>query len=67
MAGFGPADGSSNLPRATIPVEEVEKNSDDFVGVIRNSHWPVTKWLWVAYIVMVIWAIAYLIQPLQNS
>lgn len=43
-------------------VEEMEKNSDDFAGVIRDSHGPITKWLWVAYIVMVIWAIAYLIQ-----
>jgi hypothetical protein len=43
-------------------VEETEKNSDDFAGVIRDSHGPVTSWLWVAYIVMVIWAVAYLIQ-----
>jgi hypothetical protein len=43
-------------------VEETEKNSDDFAGVIKDSHGPVTTWLWVAYIVMVIWAIAYLIQ-----
>jgi hypothetical protein len=43
-------------------VEETEENSDDFAGVIRDSHGPVTSWLWVAYIVMVIWAIAYLIQ-----
>jgi hypothetical protein len=39
-------------------VEETEHNSDDFAGVIRDSHGPVTSWLWVAYIV----AIAYLIQ-----
>jgi hypothetical protein len=43
-------------------VEETEKNSDDFAGVIRDSHGPVTTWLWIAYIVMIIWAIAYLIQ-----
>jgi hypothetical protein len=43
-------------------VEETEKNSDDFAGVIKDSHGPVTSWLWVAYIVMIIWAIAYLIQ-----
>lgn len=43
-------------------VEETEENSDDFAGVIKDSHGPVTSWLWVAYIVMVIWAIAYLIQ-----
>jgi hypothetical protein len=43
-------------------VEETEHNSDDFAGVIRDSHGPVTSWLWVAYVVMVVWAIAYLIQ-----
>ena len=43
-------------------VEETEKNSDDFANVIRDSHGPVTTWLLVAYIVMVIWVIAYLIQ-----
>jgi hypothetical protein len=43
-------------------VEETEKNADDFAGVIKDSHGPVTTWLWIAYIVMVIWAIAYLIQ-----
>jgi hypothetical protein len=47
-------------------VEETENNSDDFAGVIRDSHGPVTKWLWVAYIVMVIWAIAYLIQHIAE-
>jgi hypothetical protein len=43
-------------------VEETEKNADGFAGVIKDSHGPVTTWLWVAYIVMIIWAIAYLIQ-----
>ncbi len=43
-------------------VEETEKNADDFAGIIRDSHGPVTTWLWIAYIVIVIWAIAYLIQ-----
>jgi hypothetical protein len=47
-------------------VEEMEKNSDDFAGVIRDSHGPVTKWLWIAYIVMVIWAIAYFIQHIAE-
>jgi hypothetical protein len=47
-------------------VEEMEENSDDFAGVIRDSHGPVTKWLWVAYLVMVIWAIAYLIQHIAE-
>jgi len=43
-------------------VEETERNSDEFAGVIRDSHGPVTTWLWVAYIALIIWAIAYLIQ-----
>lgn len=47
-------------------VEETKENSDDFAGVIRDSHGPITKWLWVAYIVMVTWAIAYLIQHISE-
>jgi hypothetical protein len=47
-------------------VEETIENSDDFAGEIRDSHGPVTKWLWVSYIVMVIWAIAYLIQHMSE-
>jgi hypothetical protein len=47
-------------------VEETEHNSDDFAGVIRDSHGPVTTWLWVAYIVIAIWAIAYLIQHIAE-
>ena len=43
-------------------VEDTEKNADDFAGVIKDSHGPVTTWLWVAYAVIIIWAIAYLIQ-----
>jgi hypothetical protein len=47
-------------------VEETEKNSDDFAGVIRDSHGPVTTWLWIAYIAMVTWAIAYLLQHISE-
>ena len=43
-------------------VEETEKNSEDFAGQIRDSIGPVTKWLWVAYAALIIWAIAYLVQ-----
>jgi hypothetical protein len=43
-------------------VEETEKNADEFAGVVKDSHGPITTWLWVAYIVMIVWAIAYLIQ-----
>jgi hypothetical protein len=43
-------------------VQETEKNADEFAGVVKDSHGPITTWLWVAYIVMIIWAIAYLIQ-----
>jgi hypothetical protein len=47
-------------------VEETEKNSDEFAGVIKDSHGPITTWLWVAYVVMVVWAIAYLIQHISE-
>lgn len=43
-------------------VEETEKSADEFAGLIKDSHGPVTTWLWVAYIVIAVWAIAYLIQ-----
>jgi hypothetical protein len=43
-------------------VEETEANSEDFASVIRDSKGPVTKWLWAAYIGLVVWAVAYLIQ-----
>jgi hypothetical protein len=47
-------------------VEETQHNSDDFAGVIRDSHGPVTSWLWVAYAVMIVWAVAYLIQHISE-
>jgi uncharacterized membrane protein len=43
-------------------VEETEKNADEFAGIIKDSHGPITTWLWVVYIAMIVWAIAYLIQ-----
>lgn len=43
-------------------VEETERNSEEFAGEIRDSKGPVTKWLWVAYVVLVVWAVAYLAQ-----
>ena len=43
-------------------VEDTEKNADEYAGIIRESYGPVTTWLWVAYIAMIVWAIAYLIQ-----
>jgi diacylglycerol kinase len=43
-------------------VEETEKNADEFAGIIKDSHGPVTTWLWVVYVAMIVWAIAYLIQ-----
>jgi diacylglycerol kinase len=43
-------------------VEQTEEDSEDFAGEIRDSHGPVTRWLWVAYVVIFVWAIAYLIQ-----
>jgi hypothetical protein len=47
-------------------VEETEKSSDEFAGVIKDSHGPITTWLWVAYVVMVVWALAYLIQHISE-
>jgi len=43
-------------------VEETEKNSEEFAGEIRDSKGPVTKWLWVVYIGLIIWTLAYLVQ-----
>ncbi len=43
-------------------VEETEKNSEDFAGEVRDSNGPVTKWLWVVYAGLIIWALAYLVQ-----
>jgi hypothetical protein len=47
-------------------VEETEKNSDDFAGVIKDSHGPIPRWLWVAYFALVIWAVAYLLQHISE-
>jgi hypothetical protein len=47
-------------------VEETKENSDDFAGVIRDSHGPITTWLWVAYLALVMWAIAYLLQHISE-
>lgn len=47
-------------------VEETEKNSDDFAGVIKDSHGPVPTWLWVTYFALVIWAVAYLLQHISE-
>lgn len=43
-------------------VEKTEEESEDFAGEIRDSHGPVTTWLWVVYVGLIVWAIAYLIQ-----
>jgi hypothetical protein len=43
-------------------VEDTEANAEVFAGTLRESQGPVTTWLWVAYAVMIIWAVAYLIQ-----
>jgi hypothetical protein len=47
-------------------VEETEKNADEFAGMVKDSHGPIATWLWVAYVVMVIWVIAYLIQHITE-
>ena len=43
-------------------VEETEINADEFAGTIKESQGSITSWLWVVYIALTIWAIAYLIQ-----
>ena len=43
-------------------VEDTEKNADEYAGIIKESYGPITTWLWVVYIAMIVWAIAYLIQ-----
>jgi hypothetical protein len=43
-------------------VKKTQENSEEFAGEIRDSKGPVTKWLWVTYIVLIIWAVAYLAQ-----
>jgi len=43
-------------------VEDTEANAEEFAGTMRESQGPVTTWLWVAYAIMIIWAVAYLIQ-----
>ena len=43
-------------------VEKTEKNAEDFTNEISEAQGSVTTWLWVAYIALIIWAIAYLIQ-----
>jgi hypothetical protein len=47
-------------------VEDTEANAEVFAGTIKESQGPVTKWLWVAYAVMIIWAVAYLIQHISE-
>jgi hypothetical protein len=43
-------------------VEETEKTADNFAGELNESQGPVTTWLWVVYIGLIVWVIAYLIQ-----
>ena len=47
-------------------VEETEENAEDFAGEVKESHGPVTTWLWVVYIGLITWAIAYLIQHIAE-
>lgn len=39
--------------------EEVEEEADTFAGDIRDSHGPITTFLWVSYAGLAIWAIIY--------
>ena len=41
-------------------VEDAERESISFAGVIHEAHGPLTTFLIVAFIVLIVWAIAYL-------
>ena len=43
-------------------VEETEKNAENVADEIHEAQGPVTTWLWVVYIGLIVWVIAYLIQ-----
>jgi hypothetical protein len=41
--------------------EDNERDADEFAGVIRDSHGPVTLWLWVTFSALTIWIVAYFV------
>jgi Na+/serine symporter len=45
-----------------FPPERVEETAHEFAGVIKDSHGPVTYFLWATYMGLLVWAVAYLIQ-----
>ena len=47
-------------------VEKSEKTAENFADEIHEGQGPVTTWLWVAYIGLIVWAIAYLIQHIAE-
>lgn len=47
-------------------VEDTEANAEVFAGTIKESQGRINTWLWVAYAIMIIWAVAYLIQHISE-
>lgn len=42
-------------------VEDTERSAVEFAHTIKDSHGPITTWLWVVYVVLVVWAIIYIL------
>lgn len=40
--------------------EDVDRDAQDYAGVIKESHGPLTRFLVLAYIILVLWAIVYI-------
>ena len=45
-----------------FPPEKVEETAHDFAGEIKDSHGPITTFLWAVYAGLLIWGALYLIQ-----
>ncbi|KXS43695.1 MAG: hypothetical protein AWU59_950 [Methanolobus sp. T82-4] len=39
--------------------EDSNAHAEEFGGVIAESHGPITNFLWVIYVILTIWTIAY--------
>jgi hypothetical protein len=49
----------------TYSVKDAERDAINFAGVVREADGPITPFLVVAFIVLIIWAIAYLVLYLK--
>ena len=43
-------------------VQDTEKHSTEYAGVIKEGHGGLTVFLWVVYATMVVWTVVYFIQ-----